>query len=117
MCLELGRQANDALVQRVARQALDRDDDRLVHLVGHDSPDLLLAHGCARCRAHLLPPLPVVAGTRPRRRVAGCGALTTARSSRSRSVITVKIRAIERRVAVSWLWSSSWRVASWKRRS
>src|SRR3954451_13925071 len=107
MCLELGRQANDALVQRVARQALDRDDDRLVHLVGHDAPDLLLAHGRARGGGHFLPPLPVAAATRLRRAGAGLGAVTTARSSRSRSVITVKRRAIERRVWVNWLWSSS----------
>ena len=42
--LELGGQADDALVERVAREPLDGDDDRLVHLVGHHAADLGLAH-------------------------------------------------------------------------
>src|SRR5688500_10561612 len=41
--LELGAQADDALIERVALQALDGDDDRLVHLVADDASDLLLA--------------------------------------------------------------------------
>ena len=41
--LELRGQADDALVERMAREALDRDDDRLVHLVGDDAADLGLA--------------------------------------------------------------------------
>src|SRR5688500_4109938 len=45
--LELGREANHALVERVARQALDRYDDRLVHLVRHDPADLCLLDHCA----------------------------------------------------------------------
>ena len=51
--LNLVDQADDALVQRVPRQTLDRHDDRLVHLVGHDAADLFLAHG-AHSRAHSL---------------------------------------------------------------
>src|SRR5262245_32802810 len=123
MCLELRGQANDALVERVSRQPLNRDDDRLVHLVGHDAPDLFLAHRrsravagralrCAhRLGAHsFLPPevdflvdsllFAVVLRPRPRTRPAGLAGTAftacwaTAFSSRPRSVITVSNRAI-----------------------
>src|SRR2546428_10195588 len=39
---ELGRQADNPLVEGVARQALHGHDDRLVHLVAHDAADLCL---------------------------------------------------------------------------
>src|SRR6187399_2870198 len=147
MGLELRGQANDALVERVALQTLDRDDDRLVHLVGHDSSDLFLlqcraiAGLCGRRGAHSsLPPvaalgaasllallallalfaLVVVRLRRSPRRAGALGAgagRTTMLSSSPRSVMTVRTRATVRRAWVSWLWSVSWRVASWKRRS
>src|SRR5439155_6140580 len=41
--LELGGQADDALVQPVAREPFDGHDDRLVHPVAHHAPDLGLA--------------------------------------------------------------------------
>jgi hypothetical protein len=47
--LELRRQADDQLVDRVAGEALDGHDDRLVHLVAHDAADLRLALGLLRC--------------------------------------------------------------------
>src|SRR5512133_94386 len=43
MGLELRGQADDALVEAVAREPLDGHDDRLVHLVAHHAPDLGLA--------------------------------------------------------------------------
>ena len=58
--LELRRQADDPLVDRVAGEALDGHDDRLVHLVAHDAADLRLAlglHGvgCSGCCCHRRP--------------------------------------------------------------
>src|SRR4029450_12656925 len=100
MGLELVGQADDALVERVALQALDRDDDGLVHLVRDDAPDELLAAGARWRRRHDLPPRDEVvaaglAAARPgRRRVRRTGAGGAASNgSRLRSVITVRMRA------------------------
>ena len=83
MGLELGRQADDALVQPVAGQALDGHDDRLVHLVADHAPDLRLAlcllHGVAPCHRTVLVTHVRAAWVR-------------------RSRWTVRIRAIVRRV-------------------
>ena len=81
--LNLRRQADDALVERVARQALDGHDDRLVHLVADDAADLrlpLALHrgGCSCHRVISLTP--------------------SSRRRRWRSRWTVRIRAIVRRV-------------------
>src|SRR5438105_174979 len=60
--LELGRQTDDALVERMARQALDGHDDRLVHLVRHDPADLLLVQcGALLDGAHSSSPLAALA--------------------------------------------------------
>src|SRR6188508_1490004 len=112
----------------MALQALDRDDDGLVHLVRDDAPDELLAARADWRGGHDLPPRGVAVAVslavglaaallpvRRVRRAGGGGAASM--GSRLRSVITVKMRAIERRVWASWVWSVSWRVASWKRRS
>src|SRR5688572_1212457 len=105
MRLELRGQPDDPLVQRMAGQPFDGHHDGLVHLVRDDPADLLLALAAQLLGVHRLPPPAAPAAT-------GC------RSSRSsRSVTTVSRRAIVRRVRVSWVWSVSWRVASWKRRS
>jgi hypothetical protein len=59
---ELGRGLHDALVQAVTRQALDRDDDRLVRLVADDAADLglpLSLHGGGgSCGGHPDAPTP-----------------------------------------------------------
>ena len=80
--LNFVRQADDALVERVARQALDGHDDRLVHLVADDAADLRLPLALHR-GASLLSSRDL-----PSRRL---------RAS-SRSLWTVRIRAIVRRV-------------------
>ena len=79
--LNFVRQADDPLVERVARQALDGHDDRLVHLVADDAADLGL-------------PLALHLGVCSCHRVIS---LTPSWPS-LRSRWTVRIRAIVRRV-------------------